>query len=139
MKITILIQVPGEPIAQSRPRFRVHKNFVKVYDAKPIQEYKKEVAAVAKSCYGLPPIQGAVRLQLDVFRGMPKSFSKRQKQLAVNKEFLPITKPDTDNYVKGVKDALTGICYVDDAQVVDEHVRKFYSDAPRVEITIEEV
>jgi Holliday junction resolvase RusA-like endonuclease len=139
MKITILFTVPGEPVAQGRPRFANRGSFVSVYDPKPSKDYKKYVALHARQAYAWSPIRGAVKMSVDVYKKMPKSFTKKQKEQALSGELLPIVKPDTDNYVKGIKDALNGICYMDDAQVVDESVRKFYSDEPRVEIGIWEV
>ena len=50
----------------------------------------------------------------------------------------PIKRPDADNIAKIVLDALNGIAYKDDSQIVDLSVPKRYSDKPRVEIFIEQ-
>ena len=42
---------------------------------------------------------------------------------------LPTTKPDRDKLERAVCDALTGVLWVDDCQVVDGPVRKLYVDA----------
>lgn len=47
-------------------------------------------------------------------------------------------KPDFDNIGKIVCDSLNNIAYHDDAQIVDAQVRKFFSDDPRVVVTIQE-
>ncbi|MCZ0853544.1 RusA family crossover junction endodeoxyribonuclease, partial [Brevibacillus laterosporus] len=75
------------------------------------------------------------------FRPMPKavSGSKRKKENAEKGRLRPVTKPDVDNYVKGVKDALNHLIYKDDSQVVDLKVSKFYSEEPRVEVIITEI
>ena len=52
-------------------------------------------------------------------------------------KILPAKKPDIDNVVKAVLDALNGVAYRDDTQVVELHVRKSYSEKPRVEVSIE--
>jgi Holliday junction resolvase RusA-like endonuclease len=52
-----------------------------------------------------------------------------------------VTPPDLDKLVRCVTDALTGILYHDDKQVVDLLARKFYarpSAAPHVQITLAE-
>ncbi|OMD02745.1 RusA family crossover junction endodeoxyribonuclease, partial [Paenibacillus odorifer] len=54
-------------------------------------------------------------------------------------DILPVTKPDADNYLKGVKDALKGIIWKDDSQVVDAFVRKRYSAQPRIEVKIKQL
>ena len=43
-----------------------------------------------------------------------------------------------ENLVKIVCDSLNNIAYHDDAQIVDAQVRKFFSDDPRVVVTIQE-
>lgn len=72
---------------------------------------------------------GAVRLELAFHMKKPKSYPKTK--------VLPATKkPDLDKMVRSVKDALTGIFYVDDSQVVELVASKRYGDAPGVEIRI---
>lgn len=51
----------------------------------------------------------------------------------------PTKKPDIDNVCKIVLDSLNGIAYHDDTQVVDCQVRKFYSENPRVVVTIQDI
>lgn len=50
----------------------------------------------------------------------------------------PTKKPDIDNITKAVLDALNKVAYKDDAAIVQFSVEKFYSDNPRVEVTIGE-
>lgn len=52
----------------------------------------------------------------------------------LNGELLPAKKPDIDNIVKAVLDALNEVAYRDDTQVVELQVRKQYSERPRLEI-----
>jgi len=49
----------------------------------------------------------------------------------------PKKKPDCDNIAKIICDALNGIVYHDDSQVVDLEIRKYYSDEPKVKIRME--
>lgn len=49
------------------------------------------------------------------------------------------TRPDTDNYVKGILDALNGIVVKDDSKIVDIVAQKFYSDTPRIEAVVSEL
>ena len=53
-------------------------------------------------------------------------------------EIRPMKKPDNDIIVKVVQDALNQIAYRDDVQIVDCQLRKFYSENPRVVVTIQE-
>jgi Holliday junction resolvase RusA-like endonuclease len=85
-----------------------------------------------------PPLEGALALGMCVYRPIPKSFSKRRREAAERGKLRPITKPDLDNYVKAAKDALKGVVWADDSQIVDyiEPFGKFYSERPRIEIVV---
>ncbi len=48
-------------------------------------------------------------------------------------------KPDLDNIIKIVKDALNDVVYVDDVQVIKVVSEWSYSSNPRLEVIIEEV
>lgn len=48
----------------------------------------------------------------------------------------PSKKPDVLKLARGVEDALTGVVWADDAQIVDERVAKRYGDQARVEIRV---
>ena len=52
-------------------------------------------------------------------------------------EIRPTVKPDWDNIGKIISDALNGIAYKDDAQVVSCTVEKRYSNTPCVEVWLE--
>lgn len=51
-------------------------------------------------------------------------------------QIRPTKKPDSDNILKAVADALNQVAYRDDKQIVDTQVRKFYSETPRTVISI---
>lgn len=135
----ISFTVYGEPISQLRPRATTINGYVRMYDPQKSRDYKQYVRLVAVEHKPPKPLEGEIELVIDVYRPIPKSMSKRKRQLALKGKIRPTTKPDIDNYVKAIKDALSGIIWKDDKQVVSLTVRKWYSDMPRVEIDIEEV
>lgn len=49
------------------------------------------------------------------------------------------TKPDTDNYLKLLKDCMTGLYFTDDALVTDEHIKKYYAEKATIFVSWEEV
>jgi len=133
----IKIIIPGVPVAQGRPKFgKGH-----AYDPQKSRDYKAYVGMMAANqMRNVPPTNAAARLTVKVYRPMPKAFSKKKKVEAMNGVLRPMTKPDLDNYIKGIKDALNGIVWGDDSQVVEYGPSgKWYSDRPRVEIWIEEI
>jgi Holliday junction resolvase RusA-like endonuclease len=70
---------------------------------------------------------------------IPKSTSKKKHKLMLENIIRPTKKPDADNIAKIVCDALNGIAFLDDKQIVDARITKWYSDTPRIEIIIQEI
>lgn len=86
---------------------------------------------------GRPVFQGALALTLTFYRVRPKGhFGVRG--LRAGAPGYPTTKPDVTKLVRAVEDALTGVVWRDDAQVVDQNVRKRYGPE-RVEIEVREL
>ncbi len=82
------------------------------------------------------PATGEVILEMKIFKSIPKSMPKYKKLLAEAGILLPLSKPDFDDYVKLLCDAINSILFVDDAQIVVGVVNKYYSFTPRFEFTI---
>ena len=71
--------------------------------------------------------------------GIPASKSKKIKEQMKQGILRPTKKPDMDNVIKAIADSLNNIAYHDDTQIVDCQIRKFYSEQPRIEVSITEV
>ncbi|MDI1263911.1 MAG: RusA family crossover junction endodeoxyribonuclease [bacterium] len=84
---------------------------------------------------GRPPLDGPLALEVDMFMAVPASKPKKWREQALRGAIRPTAKPDWDNGGK-LTDALNLIVWIDDKQIVDGHVRKFYSDRPRTEIRV---
>lgn len=84
------------------------------------------------------PLGVPLDLRIIAYYQIPRSESKKRKELMRARLLRPTLKPDYDNIAKIIADSLNGIAYRDDAQIVDGYVRKFYSDKPRVVVTIQE-
>ena len=137
--MTISFTVLGEPKAKARPRVFYNKQAGRVmaYTPKETASYENLISYTAsqyRSKTGL--LTCPVRLFLDIYRSMPKAFSKKKIVRAENKKIVPIIKPDLDNIIKVVCDALNGIIWKDDSQVVSILCNKFYSSNPRIEVSI---
>lgn len=136
----IQFTIPGHTQAQERPRFSRAGKGVRTHDAPKSRAYKELVKLVAWQNKPLEPLQGALKLEVDVYLVPPKKYHTKPKQaLIASGELRPTTKPDTDNLVKGIKDGMSKIIWVDDAQIVELVVRKFYDMQPRAEVKVEAV
>ncbi|MGF9975924.1 RusA family crossover junction endodeoxyribonuclease [Viridibacillus arvi] len=132
----ITFEIDGDVQAQQRPKFSRFGKGVSVRDPKESKEYKSFVRLVASEHSLDELITEPIRLHIDVYRKIPKSFSKKKHLQAVDGELRPTTKPDIDNLVKGIKDGLSKVIWHDDSQVIELVARKFYSDKPKAVVTI---
>ena len=85
------------------------------------------------------PAGQPIRVSILAFYAVPKSACKRLQQQMRNNEVKPVVKPDWDNVGKIVCDALNGVAWHDDVQIVEAHVEKRYGITPMVCVNIEEV
>jgi Holliday junction resolvase RusA-like endonuclease len=81
------------------------------------------------------PFDGALKATVRVFYQYPSSWSGKRKL----KTLWKVSRPDADNLAKIVLDALNGIVFADDAQVVELIVKKQYGELSETIITIEEI
>jgi Holliday junction resolvase RusA-like endonuclease len=83
-------------------------------------------------------VETPVSVRVDIYKGVPKSWSKAKRARALDGQEIP-GKPDLDNVAKGVLDAMNGVAYADDTQVVRLLVQKQYSLEPRLVVTVKEM
>lgn len=128
------------PKPQPRPRITVRGKYAHAYEPKSITEYKRLVANKYRSEYKQQlPLTGALSVDVRFYRPIQKSISKIERQRRLLGESLPTVKPDIDNYIKAILDALNGIAFHDDKQIVVLYARKIYSYKPRTEIEITKI
>lgn len=142
--MTVEFIVPAVPVAQPRQRHRIMaaggKQFVTNYTPTkaPVNVFKAACQAAASHVMQCP-ISGPVHLWLTFVFPRPKSMTRKRGE---NPRAWKSTKPDIDNVYKSLADALTGIAWVDDSQVVWLNVQKCVAAADeqsRVEVRIETV
>ena len=134
MKKRISFTIEGEPTGKGRPRYGKYKT----YTPAKTKAVENNIAYFYKVNIG-HYFEGYVKLKLDIYYSIAKSDSKKKKLMKLNNELRPNKKPDIDNVVKLVADALNEVAYKDDTQIIELECRKFYSDIPRIEITIEDL
>lgn len=130
--------IPGEPCAKGRPRFSRQGQFVRTYTPAKTVNYESLVVLEFQSAGG-KMLEGMISMTVKAYYPIPKSASKKAHRQMATGEVRPTKKPDTDNVLKIVADALNGIAYKDDSQIVTSHIEKWYSDEPHMDVIIEEV
>lgn len=143
MKVKFTVE--GEPQGKGRPRTRVQKMgrsgkaFAQIYTPEGTRAYEKRVVMAFKAKYpGIKPVEKTEPLAMLIraYCPIPVSTSRVKREAMFDGLILPTKKPDADNIIKIVCDALNGVAYEDDTQIVDVHLIKQYDNAPRVEVTI---
>ncbi|UOQ43375.1 RusA family crossover junction endodeoxyribonuclease [Halobacillus salinarum] len=132
--------VLGEPVAQGRPRAgKTRKGKTVLYDPQKSRDFKQYVGLVASQHAPSELLEGPLNVKVKVYKPMLKRFSKKRTQEAESGLYRPLTKPDVDNYAKGIKDALNKVIWNDDSQVVEFTISKWYSSKPRIEVEVSEL
>lgn len=130
------ITIPGEPVAKARAR--VTKAGY-AYTPERTVDYECMVQTLFQAKHGSPMLEGPILLQLDLYFGIPKRRSKAARKRMQQGLERPCKRPDIDNCMKAVCDALNGIAYKDDSQIVAAVIQKFWADEPRAVVTMEEL
>lgn len=119
--------VHGNPVAQGRPKFYRRGTHVGAYDPAKSKDWKSEVRRQAIE-QKVDRLDGALYLILHFKMPRPKSLPK--------KVIHHVKKPDLDNLTKAIKDALKGVAYRDDSQIIRLAATKEYGDRPGVDVKI---
>ena len=141
----IALRIATVPIAQPRQRTTIRttrdgKIFTGNYTPAnhPVRQFKADVRAAVSRVLSAP-LDGPVALRVVFVLPRPKRLIWKRREMPR----VPHTsRPDLDNLVKATKDALNGLAWRDDSQVVELSAGKCYAsgnELPGVEIAIEEV
>jgi len=135
----IIFDVAGDPKGKGRPRFSRHGKFTKVYTDQQTLDYEITIKTYAAKAMGSQkPLETAVSVFLYVRLPVPVSYSKKRTEACLSGLEFPTKKPDIDNIAKAFLDAMNGVVYLDDTQVVDLHINKVYSSVAGVDVMIME-
>ena len=130
----VVIKVMGEPVPQGSVRAFVTKSGrpIITHSNKNTKEWRQRIATEGQA--KRPDhwnMDEAILLNIDFLMPRPKSLPKKVLE--------DVKRPDLDKLIRAVMDALTGIYYQDDSQVIHIFASKKYTgknDAPGVTITI---
>ena len=131
-------EVIGAPVGKRRPKFSTVHGYAQAI--KPTEDViyenlvKLSFQQAKPSDYNL--FDKAVKMTILAYFAIPKSFSKKKQNEAIEGRISPLTKPDADNIAKIICDALNDIAYKDDTQIVELTIIKKYASEPKVKITL---
>lgn len=137
VKFTVI----GEPKGKGRPRVTRSRQTGRSITYTPEQTviYENLIRySYQEQCRGAY-LDGTIAADIVAYFPIPKSTSKKNREKMLSGEIMHIKKPDCDNLVKSVLDALNKIAYPDDAQVAYVSIEKYYAEQPRIEVTLREM
>ncbi|MBD5464128.1 MAG: RusA family crossover junction endodeoxyribonuclease [Lachnospiraceae bacterium] len=134
----IKFSIPGQPFGKQRPKFSRMGEYVKTYTPGETVSYENLVKVMYQQAAKGKMFSNDAMLDVRIiaYYGIPMSVSKKKRKAMLEHKIRPSKKPDWDNIGKIICDSLNLIAYHDDSAVVDAQVRKFYSENPRVDVTI---
>ena len=134
----IVFEVQGAPVGWQRAGVNrwsgLHYTQDKTRDAEMATALAYKTAARG---YRFPD-GAAVAITILVYYPIPQRTSKAKREEMIIGNLLPTVKPDVDNVSKLILDALNGVAYDDDKQVVGVTVWKWYSDTPHIVVAVQD-
>lgn len=138
--------IPGKPMGKQRPKFSNAGRFVKTYTPKETINYENRIISSYKEKYGTLDHyafnkSSKIFANIKIYFELPKSCYGKKGLNKDGREKIDgvycTTHKDIDNIVKIVFDALNGVCYTDDKQVVFLVAEKLWTtDLPRIEVEL---
>lgn len=134
----IYFKVDGKP----KPKQSFRYSRFGSYTSKDVKDYARHIQASFYKEYPnwLPSKfnEKPLEVEIDVFMQVPKTASKKRQQAMLVHDIRPLKRPDIDNISKNILDALNGVVYADDKQIVSLQVSKFYAPDDYIFIKIRE-
>lgn len=133
--------VMGEPRGKQRAKTYRKGNFTRTVTPEQTVIYENLIAMeYRRQCRDFRfEDKSMLAITIEAHFSIPKSTSKKNRALMIERVQRPVKKPDGDNIIKVVCDALNGIAYHDDAQIVDMIIRKYYAESPKLVISLRKV
>jgi len=139
MSFMVTFKVDADPVGKQRARYAKRGNHVMAYTPDKTRNYESLIKEAAIEAMGSSePLETPVTLYLYIRAPIPKSLPKKRIEACLNGLEKPIKKPDASNVLKSVEDAMNGVVYKDDSQIVNIHVSKVYSSVSGVDVCIKE-
>lgn len=130
-------EVPGEIVGKARPRMNIRTG--KAYTPTKTKDYEYFIKKWFITQYpNFKQLENRVKVTIVAYFDIPKSTSKKKEAEMLNQTISPTKKPDIDNIVKIILDAMNKFAFKDDTQVTKMEVEKKYAKTPKIYVRIEE-
>ena len=132
MSAPIIITLPGQPRGKERPR----AGSGGFYTPSPTRAYEADLKLMARvAMRGRDRLEGPLKVLVIGTMQVPRSWPVNLRAGALDNLSWPTVRPDWDNIGK-TTDALNGVVWGDDAQVIDGRVIKAYGAEPGVRVIV---
>ena len=130
-------EVPGTIKGKGRPRVNSYTGMI--YTPTTTKDYESLIEQYFILKYPkFKTIEGRLSVKITATFNIPKSTKKQDKEKMMQNEISPIKKPDIDNIVKIILDAMNKFAFKDDTQITKLNVEKIYGEEEKIQIEIEE-
>ena len=127
----------GDPVPKARARTYSRNGKVRTVTPQQTVDYELSVKLAAnQAMLYRRPFEGMIRVVIYIYVKIPARMKKQDRARALLGELHPITRPDIDNYIKTILDAMNETVINDDNQVTELVSYKRYSDRPRVDVEV---
>lgn len=131
-----MITVYGRPQGKGRPRYTTRAGHAVAYTPASTKAYEAQIAQAWQEQDGRNYGSCALALIVTAYYPVPSRARKAEREAMLSGQ-VPVTdKPDLDNVLKAVMDALNSTAYQDDRQVTHINAARVYSEDPRIEIDL---
>ena len=130
-------EVPGKIIGKGRPRLNSYTG--QVYTPTRTKDYENLIIQYFMLKYPrFKPFESRVSVEITANFEVQKNKKKSDKALMLENKINPLKKPDIDNIVKIILDAMNECAFKDDTQITKLAVEKKYAQEESIYVKIEE-
>ena len=130
-------EVIGDIKGKARPRVNTYT--CKAYTPTNTKDYELLVKQYFKIKYPrFVPLENRLAVKIIATFKVPKTTTKKDREQIEKGLISPTKKPDIDNIVKIILDALNQMAFKDDTQITKLEVEKVYGEEEKVNVAIEE-
>ena len=129
-------EVPGKITGKARPR--VNTITGRAYTPNNTKDYEMLIKQYFKVKYPhYETLEGRIKVKIIAYFAIPKSINKEQRKEMLENNISPTKKPDIDNIIKIILDAMNKMAFKDDSQITKLEIEKVYEEEEKVYVKIE--